>query len=83
MQERNLYELGREYERTAQRVQERIISKRGELRRIGTELSDEAYSIKRELRMLYDERREMLDIAEHLKNYYKKDDKRRKGVFEI
>lgn len=83
MQERNLYDLGREYERTAQRVQERIISKRCELRRIGTELSDEAYSIKRELRLLYAEHREMLDIAEHLKNYYKKDDKRRRGVFEI
>lgn len=83
MQERNLYELGREYEITARRVQERIASKRKELRSIGTELSDEAYSIKRELRMLYDEHREMLDIAEHLMNYYNKDDKRRKGVFEI
>ena len=68
MQERSLKALGEEYAR-----------KRSELRRLGTSLSDEAYSIKRELNVLYEEHREAKDIAEHLKSYYDKDDKK-KGV---
>ena len=79
MQERSLKALGEEYERTAMLVKERIARKRSELRRLGTSLSDEAYSIKRELNVLYEEHREAKDIAEHLKNYYDKDDKK-KGV---
>lgn len=79
MYERSLASLGDEYERTAALVKERIARKRCELRRLGTSLSDEAYSIKRELRVLYEEHREAQDIAEHLKNYYDKDAKT-KGV---
>ena len=51
MQERSLRALGEEYERTAMLVKERIARKRSELRRLGTSLSDEAYSIKRELNL--------------------------------
>ena len=79
MQERSLKALGEEYERTAMLVKERIARKRSELRRLGTSLSDEAYSIKRELNVLYEEQREAKDIAEHLKSYYDNDDKK-KGV---
>ena len=79
MQERSLKALGEEYERTAMLVKERIARKRSELRRLGTSLSDEAYSIKRELNVLYEEHREAKDIAEHRKSYYDKDDKK-KGV---
>lgn len=75
MQERSLKALGEEYERTAMLVKERIARKRSEL----PSLSDEAYSIKRELNVLYEEHREAKDIAEHLKSYYDKDDKK-KGV---
>lgn len=77
MQERSLKALGEEYERTAMLVKERIARKRSELRRLGTSLSDEAYSIKRELNVLYEEHREAKDIAEHLKSYYDKDDKKK------
>ncbi len=83
MREKNLYELGKEYENAAMLVQERITRKRKELHGLGTELSDEAYSIKRELRVLYDEHREMRDISEYLKSYYSNKDVKKKGVFEI
>lgn len=83
MREKNLYELGKEYENAATLVQERITRKRKELHRLGTELSDEAYSIKRELRVLYEEHREMRDISEYLKSYYSRNDTKKKGAYEI
>ena len=68
---KTLYELGAEYEASAKKVKERIEAKRAELKKLKNCIcSNEAYEIKRELRLLYSEYREAREIAEYLKTYY-------------
>lgn len=68
---KTLYELGGEYETAAQKVKERIDRKRAKLRGLENRMcSNEAYELKRELRLLYAEHREVREIAEYLKTYY-------------
>ncbi|MBQ2846836.1 MAG: hypothetical protein IJE74_01080 [Clostridia bacterium] len=67
---KTLYELGEEYEREVQQLKRRIAEKRCALRGIASVCSNEAYELKRELKVLYSECREAAEIAEYLKNYY-------------
>ncbi len=68
---KTLYELGEEYERAAEKVKAVIEQKRAELRSLKNKIcSNEAYELKRELRLLYAEQREIKEIAKYLKQYY-------------
>ncbi len=67
----SLYELGLEYESAAEKVKERIESKRNKLRSLRNSIcSNEAYVLKSELNTLYKEYREAKNTADYLKNYY-------------
>lgn len=68
---RSLKQLGEEYEAAAALVKRRIDEKRKQLRALNDSISsNEAFELKRELRFLYTEHREALEIAEYLKSYY-------------
>ncbi len=68
---KTLKELGEEYENAAQSIKEMISKKRAQLRSLKDSLcSNEAYVLKSELKMLYNQRRELSEIAEYLKTYY-------------
>ena len=75
---KSLFELGAEYEISAKLVKERIERKREELKKLRNCIcSNEAYELKRELKLLYSEYRETKEIADYLKTYYDKDESRR------
>lgn len=71
MNNKNLYELGKEYEESARMVKERIDKKRAELKSLRDSIcSVEAYILKSELKVLYAEYRQATETAEYLKTYY-------------
>ena len=75
---KSLAELGKEYETSAMQIKRRITEKRQKLRSLkDSVLSNEAYEIKRELRLLYEEYRDTKEIAEYLKTYYEPHNGRR------
>lgn len=64
-------ELGEEYESASIIIKERIDRKEAELRRLKDSIcSNEAYKLKKELKILYEELREAKENAEYLKTYY-------------
>ncbi len=68
---KTMYELGEEYEKAAEKLKTVIDRKRAELRSLKNRIcSNEAYELKRELRLLYAEHRETKEIAKYLKQYY-------------
>ena len=68
---KTLRQLGEEYERAAAYVKERIANKRKQLHGLKDSVcSNEAYIIKRELKVLYAEYRQAKETAEYLKTYY-------------
>lgn len=68
---KSLAELGREYEVAAAGVKERIAKKRAQLRTLkDCVCSNEAYVLKGELKILYAEYRQAMEIAEYLNGYY-------------
>lgn len=68
---KTLHELGAEYEREAAQIKRRIADKRSELRGLENRAcSNEAFEIKRELKILYSQHRDAVEIAEYLKSYY-------------
>lgn len=70
-EKKTLYELGVEYEESAKVIKSIIARKREELRGLFDSVcSTEAYDLKRELRLLYEQHRELTEIAEYLKHYY-------------
>lgn len=83
---KSLYELGEEYEKTALIVKSRITERLKRLRKLRAEnrlLSDEAYTLKSELNYLYKEYNDTREIARHLKNYYDKNSKDISRLFGI
>lgn len=75
---KTLHELGMEYEREAEQIKRRIAVKRSELRGLSNSInSKDAYEIKRELKCLYGQYRDTMEIAEYLKNYYETHEGRR------
>lgn len=79
---KSLAELGEEYDAAAMQVKRRITEKRQKLRALkDSVLSNEAYELKRELRLLYAEYRETREIADYLKTYYEPHNGRRE-IFE-
>lgn len=68
---KTLYMLGEEYEAAAKKVKERIDKKRAELNALKNKTcSVEAYEIKSELKILYAEYNQAVEIAGYLKLYY-------------
>lgn len=68
---KTLHELGVEYEMEAEQIKRRIAFKRSELRGLKNSVnSNEAFEIKRELKCLYGQYRDTMEIAEYLKSYY-------------
>lgn len=83
MKNKSLYELGVEYEKTAEIVKQRILDKKSALRSLKNRIcSKEAYDIKSELSRLYCEYRDCKEASEYLKTYYD-ENRKRNGVFEI
>lgn len=83
MKNKSLYELGIEYEKTAETVKQRIAQRRAELRKLKNRIcSKEAYALKSELNQLYREYRDCREASEYLKTYYD-ENRKRNGVFEI
>ena len=83
MENKSLYELGVEYEKTAETVKLRIAQRRAALRSMKNRIcSKEAYELKSELNQLYREYRDCRDASEYLKTYYD-ENRKRNGVFEI
>lgn len=79
---KSLAELGEEYEAAAMQIKRRIAERRQKLRALkDSVLSNEAYELKRELRLLYAEYRETKEISEYLKTYYEPHNGRRE-IFE-
>ena len=71
MVNKTLKELGEEYEQAAATVKMRIARKRKELHSLKDSVcSNEAYEIKSELKILYDEHRQAKETADYLKAYY-------------
>lgn len=71
MSEKTPKELGEEYESASIIIKERIDRKEAELRRLKDSIcSNEAYKLKKELKILYEELREAKENAEYLKTYY-------------
>lgn len=69
--EKSLSQLGEEYEAASALVKERITEKRQRLKNLKNSVcSNEAYVIKRELKVLYREYKDATEIAEYLKTYY-------------
>ena len=64
--------LAREYENSADILLTRIHARNEKLKTIHR-CSKEAYQLKRELRVLYNERQEALETARHLKRCYDKE----------
>ncbi len=64
--------LAREYENSADILLTRIHARNEKLKTIHR-CSKEAYQLKRELRVLYNERQEALETARHLRGYYEKE----------
>ncbi len=70
-EKKTLFELGEEYEESAKHIKNIIAGKREKLRGIFDSVcSTEAYVLKRELRLLYEQYRELSEIADYLKRYY-------------
>ena len=70
-EKKTLFELGVEYEESARQIKSIIMKKREELRGLFDSVcSTEAYDLKRELRLLYEQHRELSEIADYLKRYY-------------
>ena len=70
-EKKTLYDLGVEYEESAQIIKEIIDRKREKLRGLYDSVcSSEAYVLKRELRLLYEQHRDLTEIADYLKHYY-------------
>ncbi len=67
--EKTLRELGEEYEMAAEKIKIIIAEKRLKLKK-APECSNEAYELKRELRILYSQVRDTKEIAYYLKSYY-------------
>lgn len=68
---KNLNELGTEYEKAASVVKTRLDRKRAELKSLkNSTCSLEAYNLKREIKSLYIEYRQAVEIAGYLKGYY-------------
>ncbi len=68
---KTLFELGEEYEESARQIKSIIVRKREELRGLFDSVcSTEAYVLKRELSLLYEQHRELSEIADYLKRYY-------------
>ena len=68
---KNLYELGNEYECAAAVVKSRLERKREELKSLKNSIcSLEAYDLKREIKSLYIEYRQAVETAGYLKSYY-------------
>ena len=68
---KSLHELGLEYEREAGKLKTLIAEKRRILRGLENGIcSNEAFEIKRELKNLYSQCRDAIEIAEYLKSYY-------------
>lgn len=77
---KTLEQLGTEYEQAAQVLTARISAARRRLAQAGdSRCGREAYRIKAELATLYGERREALETASRLLNYYCKNERRRLG----
>lgn len=77
-EKKTLHELGVKYEREAEQIKRRIAVKRNELRGLKNSInSNEAFEIKRELKCLYGQHRDTMEIAEYLKNYYEPHEGRR------
>ncbi|MBQ2841608.1 MAG: hypothetical protein IJE72_01075 [Clostridia bacterium] len=75
---KTLHELGEEYESEAVQIKKRIAVKRSELRSLSNSVcSNEAFEIKRELKNLYGQYRDTIEIAEYLKSYYEPHEGRR------
>lgn len=73
---KTLCELGEEYEAAAECVKIRIEKKRKQLRELKNEMtSNDAYEVKRELKVLYEEHRLTRQIADYLKTYYESNGK--------
>ena len=69
--QKTLFELGVEYEESAKQIKNIIKRKRDELRGLFDSVcSAEAYVLKRELNLLYQQHRELSEIADYLKRYY-------------
>ena len=66
---KNLEQLGEEYETAAGIVGERIAQRRAKLK-LSRPGSREAGILRDEINVLYRERRDVLDTAKKLKNYY-------------
>ncbi len=83
MKNKSLYELGIEYEKTAEIVKQRILDKKAALRSLKNGIcSKEAFDLKSELSQLYREYRDCKEASEYLKTYYDTN-RKRNGVFEI
>ena len=68
---KNLNELGNEYEVAAAIVKTRLDEKKEELKSLKNRTcSLEAYNLKREIKSLYIEYRQAVEIAGYLKGYY-------------
>ena len=68
---KNLNELGNEYEAAASIVKTRLDEKKEELKSLKNRTcSLEAYNLKREIKSLYIEYRQAVEIAGYLKGYY-------------
>lgn len=75
---KTLHELGEEYERAAEQIKRIIAERRAKLRGLSNSVcSNEAFEIKRELKLLYAQYRETAEIAGYLKRYYEPHDGRR------
>lgn len=75
---KTLFELGEEYEESAKHIKSIIVRKREELRGLFDSVcSTEAYILKRELNLLYEQHRELSEIADYLKRYYEPHNGRR------
>ncbi len=74
MKERKtLAQLGEEYERNLEFINEKISALRAKLRALPDPiLSNEAYAVKCSLNMYYEMRAEVAHTAHYLKNYYNK-----------
>lgn len=66
-----MHELGLEYEKEAEKIK-RIIAARRDILKCDNKsaTANELFEVKRELKCLYTQYRETVEIAEYLKNYY-------------
>ena len=75
---KSLHELGVEYETEALNIKRIIAVKRSKLRGLENGIcSNEAFELKKELKNLYSQYRDTIEIAEYLKSYYEPHEGRR------